>query len=364
MQIKDITNYLEGLVPLEYQESYDNCGLLVGNPNSEVKGISLTLDVTEEVIAEAIQNGDNLIIAHHPLIFKGLKSLTGNHWVERCIIKAIQNGIAIYAIHTNLDNYHLGVNRRIAERLGLKQVRTLSPKSGLLTKLTTFVPKDNTQEVLDALYAAGAGSIGDYDHCSFRVAGTGTFRPGAHTNPHIGAQHVDETVTEDRVEVIFPNHLSGKILASLRQAHPYEEVAYYLTSLSNKHQDVGSGMIGVLENPMDTAAFLAWLKEKMQTKCIRHTAITRNKVSKVALCGGAGSFLLSSAIRQGADVFITGDFKYHEFFEADGQTIIADIGHYESEQFTKDLLYDILSEKFTNIALRLSDVQTNPINYL
>lgn len=364
MQIKDITNYLEGLVPLALQESYDNCGLLVGNPTNEVRGITLTLDVTEAVIEDAISAGDNVIIAHHPLIFKGLKSLTGKHWVERCVIKAIQNDIAIYAIHTNLDNYHLGVNRKIADMLGLTDVQTLKPKDQLLTKLTTFVPEENTQEVLDALFAAGAGSIGAYDHCSFRVKGTGSFRPGTAANPHIGSQNVDEYVQEHRIEVLLPKHDTHGVLNALKQAHPYEEVAYYLTPLSNMHQDVGSGMIGSLPSSMQAADFLSFLKDRMQTACVRHTAITKDQVTKIAVCGGAGSFLLRDAIRAGADVFITGDFKYHEFFEADGKTIIADIGHYESEQFTKELLYDILSEKFTNIALRLSDVQTNPIKYL
>lgn len=364
MLIKDITEYLEQLAPLSYQEAYDNSGLLVGDPTTQVAGITITLDVTEAVIDEAIANGHNLIVAHHPLIFKGLKSITGKHWVERCVIKAIKNDIALYAIHTNLDNIHEGVNRKIAEKLGLKDATILSPKQGTLSKLVTFVPTTETQKVLDALYLAGAGGIGDYDHCSFRVEGIGTFRPGEGTSPHIGTQNQDEAVTENRIEVIFPAHLSRQVISALRQHHPYEEVAYYLTPLTNSHQEVGSGMIGTLPSPMKAGEFLAFLKEAMQTNCIRHTNICKEHISKVALCGGAGSFLLGSAIGQHADVFITGDFKYHDFFEADSKIIVADIGHFESEQFTKDLLYDILSKKFANIALRLSEVQTNPINYL
>ncbi|MEQ8582947.1 MAG: Nif3-like dinuclear metal center hexameric protein [Marinoscillum sp.] len=364
MRIKDITDFLEQFAPLSYQESYDNSGLLVGDANAELSGVSITLDVTERVIDEAIRNRDNLIIAHHPLIFKGLKSLTGKHWVERCVIKALKNNIALYAIHTNLDNVHLGVNRKIAEQLALKNIRILSPKSEILSKLVTFVPHEDAQRVLDALYAAGAGQIGQYDHCSFQSDGTGTFRPGENSNPHIGTHNVDETVSEKRIELVFPTYLKSKIVSALHNSHPYEEVAYYLSALSNTHQEVGSGIVGELSSPMDTLEFLRHLKQTMRTECVRHTSICNEKVSKIALCGGAGSFLLSKAIGAGADVFITGDFKYHDFFEADSRIVVADIGHFESEQFTKDLLYDIISEKFTNIALRLSEVQTNPINYL
>jgi len=364
MRIKDITDFLEQFAPLSYQESYDNSGLLVGDANAEISGIAITLDVTEQVIDEAIRNGDNLIIAHHPLIFKGLKSLTGKHWVERCVIKALKHDIALYAIHTNLDNVHLGVNKKIAEKLSLKNIRILSPKSEILSKLVTFVPHENAQQVLDALYNAGAGQIGQYDHCSFQTEGTGTFRPGEGSSPHIGTHHVDETVNEKRIELIFPSHLNHRIVSALHNSHPYEEVAYYLSTLSNTNQEVGSGIVGDLTSPMDTSEFLRHLKQTMRTDCVRHTPICKEKVSKVALCGGAGSFLLTKAIGAGADVFVTGDFKYHDFFEADNRIVVADIGHFESEQFTKDLLYDIISEKFTNIALRLSEVQTNPINYL
>ena len=364
MRIKDITDFLEQFAPLSYQESYDNSGLLVGDANAEISGIAITLDVTEQVIDEAIRNGDNLIIAHHPLIFKGLKSLTGKHWVERCVIKALKHDIALYAIHTNLDNVHLGVNKKIAEKLSLKNIRILSPKSEILSKLVTFVPPKDAQQVLDALYNAGAGQIGQYDHCSFQTEGTGTFRPGEGSSPHIGTHHVDETVNEKRIELIFPSHLNHLIVSALHDSHPYEEVAHYLSTLSNTNQEVGSGIVGDLTSPMDTSEFLRHLKQTMRTDCVRHTPICKEKVSKVALCGGAGSFLLTKAIGAGADVFITGDFKYHDFFEADNRIVVADIGHFESEQFTKDLLYDIISEKFTNIALRLSEVQTNPINYL
>lgn len=364
MKIKDITDYLEQYAPLSFQESYDNSGLLVGNKNNVVTQVLISLDVTEEVIDEAISNGCNLIISHHPLIFKGLKSLTGKHWVERCVIKAIQHNIALYAIHTNLDHVHLGVNRQIADQLGLRHLTILAPKKDTLSKIITFVPTEAVDQVLDALYTAGAGSIGNYDHCSFQVEGTGSFRPGKNANPYIGKPHQDESASEKRLELIFPTFLSNKILLALKSSHPYEEVAHYITPIANSNQEVGSGMVGILAEPMTAHAFLKFLKDKMKTECIRHTAICKDKVQKIAICGGAGSFLLEKAVSSSADVFITGDFKYHDFFEADQRIIVADIGHYESEQFTKDLLFDILSKKFTNIALLLTEVQTNPIKYL
>lgn len=364
MKIKDIISHLEQWAPPAYQESYDNSGLLVGSREWPVTGVLITLDVTEEVIAEAKVNQCNLIVAHHPLIFKGLKRINGSHWVERCVIAAIKNDIAIYAIHTNLDHVYMGVNRKIAERLELTQLRILTPKNDVLTKLVTFVPASHREVVLSALYDAGAGQIGEYDHCSFQLTGTGTYRPSAVANPFHGTHGQDEKVTEERLELLIPSHLNQRILAALRKSHPYEEVAYYLTPLSNAHQEVGAGMVGKLTQPMDTVAFLQRLKERMQTKCIRYTALCKNEISTVAVCGGAGSFLLGAATAAGADVLVTADFKYHDFFEADRKIIVADIGHYESEQFTKDLLFDNLKEKFTNIALVLTKVDTNPVNYL
>ncbi|MFM9839586.1 MAG: Nif3-like dinuclear metal center hexameric protein [Cyclobacteriaceae bacterium] len=362
--IKEVTDYLETIAPRSYQESYDNSGLLTGNPNSIATGVLVTLDCLESIVEEAIQTNCNLIVAHHPILFKGLKKLTGQNYVERTIIKAIKNDIAIYAIHTNLDNVFAGVNKKIAEKIGLKNLRVLSPKSNSLMKLTTFIPKENRETVMAALHAAGAGYIGDYKNCSFQVIGEGTFLPTGKANPTLGEVGKLERVEEARVELIFPEHLKNKILSALRQAHPYEEVAYYLHRLENENQEVGSGMIGELEEPMELTAFLNGLKRNMNTACIRHTASTPKKISKVALCGGSGSFLLPNAISAGADIYISADFKYHEFFDADGKIVIADIGHYESEQYTKDLLAEVLKEKFITFATNFSKTITNPISYL
>jgi dinuclear metal center YbgI/SA1388 family protein len=315
-------------------------------------------------VEEAIRRGANMIVAHHPIIFKGLKKLTGSNYVERTIIKAIRSNIAIYAIHTNLDNVHNGVNRRICEKIGLTNLQILEPKKGILSKLVTFVPKENTTGVLDALHQAGAGEIGKYDHCSFKVEGTGTFKPSTAANPHIGQVGKQEFVTEDRVEVIFPSHLQSRIESALRKAHPYEEVAYYVTTLSNDNQEVGSGMVGMLEAPMEPMEFLRRLKERMDLQVVRHTRVIDQPIKKVAVCGGSGSFLLPKAIQSGAQVFVSADFKYHEFFDAENRIIVADIGHYESEVYTKELLKEVLIKKFPTFAINFSDTVTNPISYL
>ncbi|NHE59660.1 Nif3-like dinuclear metal center hexameric protein [Cyclobacterium plantarum] len=362
--IKDIISHLESIAPPPYQESYDNSQLLVGNPDSPVEGILCALDVTEAVVEEAKSKGCNLIIAHHPILFKGLKSLTGKNYVERTVIKAIKEDIAIYAIHTNLDAVDQGVNQKIAQKIGLSETRILAPKKGVLTKLTTFIPKEKAGEVLQALYKAGAGNIGNYSHCSFQTEGQGSFLPMENAQPSIGSRGKEEMVTEKRVELMFPSHLQSKIIHELKVAHPYEEVAYYLHPLENEHQDVGSGMIGHLPEPLSGMDFLEHLKKSMGLQVLKHTAILDKKVSKVALCGGAGIFLLGRAIKSGADVFVTADVKYHDFFEADQQILLADIGHYESEIYTKELLKDLLSQKFSNIATYLTNIVTNPISYL
>jgi dinuclear metal center YbgI/SA1388 family protein len=315
------------------------------------------------VVEEAIQSGCNLIIAHHPIVFKGLKKLNGKNYVERVVIKAIKNDIAIYASHTNLDHVEGGVNFKIAEKLGLQNVKILQPKKNLLKKLVTFVPVEHGQKVLDALFEAGAGQIGDYKNCSFRTEGTGTFRPTGGANPFIGTVGQDEEVKEFRIEVILQAHQEYMILSALKKAHPYEEVAYYLSNLENDLAQVGAGAIGNLGEAIDETAFLQYLKNAMALSTIRHTPLFGKKIQRVAVCGGAGGFLLNDAIRQGADVFVTADYKYHEFFDAENKIIICDIGHYESEVYTKELIISYLSEKFSNFAILKSQVNTNPVQY-
>jgi dinuclear metal center YbgI/SA1388 family protein len=362
--IKDVLRHLETYSPNAYQENYDNSGLIIGNIDEKITGVLIALDMTETVVEEALQQNCNIVIAHHPILFKPLKSLTGKNYVERTILKAIQNNIALYAIHTNLDNVKGGVNFHIAERLGLENVKILAPKTQVLSKLTTFCPKEYTSKILEALWAAGAGQIGNYQNCSFQLEGTGTFQPNSQANPFSGQIGKLEEGVETRIEVIFPTYLERRIITTLKNVHPYEEVAYYLHHLENENQDVGSGAIGTLPQPMEEVAFLHYLKERMNLKALRYTHLLQKKIQRVALCGGSGVFLLKNAIAQQADIFITADVKYHEFFDAENKIVLVDIGHYESEIFTKELLHKVLSEKFPNIALKISQTNTNPVYYL
>lgn len=364
MKIGQLTDYLEELAPLAYQESYDNCGLIVGDKNTTLKKVLVTLDCTEEVVNEAIREKCNLIVAHHPIVFSGLKKLNGKNYVERVVIKAIKNDIAIYAIHTNLDNVSTGVNARIAQRLGLINTQILQPKKGGLRKLYTFIPTAHYTKVTQAVFAAGAGHIGNYSETGFSVKGTGTFRGNELTNPAIGSQGVLEQVEELKFETIFPAYLETKVVAALLKAHPYEEVAFDIVTLDNRHLQTGSGMVGDLPQPISELAFLKKLKKQLNTNCIRYTSLLGKPIKRVAVCGGAGRFLLNDAIAAGADIFVSADFKYHDFFDAENRIVVADVGHYESEQFTKDLLAERISEKFPILAPLISKVQTNPIKYL
>ncbi len=364
MQLKNLVSFLETVAPLYFQEEYDNSGLLVGNGDMEVSGALVALDCTESVIEEAIKKGCNLVISHHPIIFSGLKKLTGKTYVERAVIKAIKNDVALYAIHTNLDNVINGVNSRICEVIGLSGCTILAPKENVLKKLITYVPLEHSENVLEALFLAGAGKIGKYSECSFSTNGIGSFKAGADTNAYVGEKGVRHREPEKRLEVVFPANIERQVLQALHLAHPYEEVAYDVYSLSNKYYNAGSGMIGLLPQPIDELEFLNLLKGKLNTNLIRHTDLLGKKIHRVAVCGGAGKFLLPNAIAAGADIFVSSDFKYHDFFDADRKILVADVGHYESEQFTQQLLADLIREKFPNFALRLTEENTNPINYL
>lgn len=363
MKIKDVANYLETIAPLQLQESYDNSGLLVGDPNEEVSGILASIDVTEAVIDEALQKNANLIVAHHPLIFSGLKKITGKNYVERTLLKAIKNDIAIYAAHTNLDSVTGGVNTKIAENMGLQNCRILNPTKGQLKKLVTFIPTSHAEKVRQAIFEAGAGHIGNYDSCSFNLAGQGTFRAGDNTHPFVGEKGALHFENEIRVETIFPAHLQNRVIHALLAAHPYEEVAYDIYPLDNTSPQTGIGIVGELPIETTEKSFLEDLRNTFQCGVIRHTAFLNKPIKKIAVCGGAGSFLLQHAIAAGADVFVTGDFKYHQFFDADGKILIADIGHFESEQFTKELFCELLIKKFPKFAVHLSEINTNPVFY-
>lgn len=364
MKVKDIVAAIEEIAPLSYQESYDNAGLIVGRYDWDLTGALICLDVVEEVVEEAIEKGLNLIISHHPIVFKGLKRFNGNNYVERTVMLAIQNNIAIYSAHTNLDSVKGGVSDKMCDVLGLINRKVLDPVSDDLKKLVTYVPSDKAEELRKSLFEAGAGQIGNYDSCSFNSIGEGTFKANESATPYVGRQGDLHYESETRIETIFPKYLQGKVLSALFRSHPYEEVAYDIYALDNKNPQVGLGMIGELETPMGSLEFLKKLKDLFHCGAIRHTLIIKGKIRKVALCGGSGSFLLRKAMASKADIYISGDFKYHEFFDAEGKIIIADIGHYESEQFTREIFYEIVTKKFPNFAVRISEINSNPINYL
>ena len=363
MKIADIVACLEALAHPSLQESYDNAGLLTGNAGWECTGILCTLDATEEVVDEAITKKFNLVVAHHPIIFGGLKKINGKNYVEKTVIKAIKNDIAIYAIHTNLDNVLTGVNGRIAALLGLENTRVLAQKTAALKKLFTFAPADKAAAVRQALFDAGGGHIGQYSECSFNSPGTGTFRASEGANPYVGAIGEQHQENEVKIEVIFPAYLQSPLVAALKAAHPYEEVAYDVVALENTHSGTGSGVVGEWPEGLDEKAFLERLKSVFNIPVVRHTALTGRPIRRVAVCGGAGSFLISKALAAGADAYVTADLKYHEFFDADGRMLLADIGHYESEQFTINLLQEVLEQKFPTFAVLKTGVKTNPVHY-
>ncbi len=364
MIVKEVTQILEELAPLSYAEDFDNVGLLVGDQNNEVTGILVTLDTLENVIDEAIITKCNLVVSFHPIIFKGLKKITGKTYVERVVLKAIQNNIAIYSMHTALDNSQHGVNAKICEVLGIENPKILIPQKKTIKKLTTYVPKKDVDKVKAALFEAGAGSIGNYDHCSFINEGTGSFRAGVSANPSIGEIGEIHFEDETQIHITYQKSQEQKVLNALFKNHPYEEVAYEVYSLENTNQHIGMGMIGSLKKSVDELTFLNHVKQTMHAEGIRHSKLIEKPVQKVAVLGGSGAFAIAAAKAAGADVFITADVKYHQFYEAEDQMVIADIGHFETEQFTKNLLVDYLTKKIPNFAIRLAESKTNPIKYL
>ncbi|MFT4678692.1 MAG: dinuclear metal center YbgI/SA1388 family protein [Flavobacteriales bacterium] len=364
MKIKEVISYLDSIAPPQLQESYDNSGLIVGDSDKEITGVLISLDCLEAVVDEAIALGYNLVVAHHPIVFGGLKRFTGKNYIERTVIKAIKNDIALYAIHTNLDNMSDGVNHEIGKRLGMKSMSILRPMSGILEKLAVFIPETHAEKLRLSLFDAGAGAIGNYSQCSFNSSGTGTFTPNEVANPVIGERGKHENVKEVKVEVVFPQWKRGKVLSAMNANHPYEVVAHDILVLANQNEEFGAGMLGELEKEMAIEDFAALVKENMQLELIKSTKFVKSSVRRVAWCGGSGSFLLEDAIRAKADVFISADFKYHQYFDADEHILIFDIGHYESEQFTSDLLSVRLKEKFANFAVRLSEIKTNPIKFI
>jgi dinuclear metal center YbgI/SA1388 family protein len=364
MKIKDVITELERMIPLQYAEDFDNVGLLVGEENTEVTGVLITHDTLEEVVEEAVSKNLNLIISFHPIIFKGLKSLTGKTYVERTVMKAIRHKVAVYAIHTALDNRHFGVSGILANHLGLLNQKILIPQPKTLRQLVTYAPEKDAETVRNALFSAGAGQIGKYAECSFNVLGTGTFKALEGAEPYVGKIGERHREKEERISVIFPKHLQNQILQKLFEAHPYEEVAYEILELLNNNEETGLGIIGDLPEEKDEKNYLYELKKSLQLDCIRYSGFRNKPIRRVAVLGGSGSFAIEAAKAAEADIFISADIKYHEFYQSENQMIIADVGHFESEQFTKLFLFEQLTKKFRNFAVALSEINTNPVNYL
>lgn len=363
MKVKDVCSILDKSFPKHYQAEYDNTGLLCGEPGAQVQSALISLDVTEEVVDEAIAGKSGLIICHHPVIFGGLKRLTGSTMAERAIMKALRNNVAIYAAHTNADFISGGINTRLANELGLQNVKILAPQKGKLFKLVCFIPREQADKVRQAVFAAGAGQIGNYDSCGYNVEGKGSFRANEEANPFVGKQGELHYEEELRFETIVPAHLLHQARDAMLQSHPYEEPAYDIYPLENSYPLAGAGAIGQLKEAMNEKAVLDLIKEKLPVRLIRHSPLTGKEVKKIALCGGAGSDLIRTARAKGADIYITGDVKYHQFFEAEGNMVIADIGHGESEKISMQIFYDLISKKMPNFAVRLTKQDTNPINY-
>ena len=363
MKIKEILSVLEAMAPLAYAEDFDNIGLLVGDAEAEATGVLVCHDALETVIEEAVAKKCNLVVCFHPILFSGLKKITGKNYVERAVIKAIKNDVAIYAVHTALDNHPQGVNKIFGDALGLSNTKILVPKQHFIQKLVTYTIPDNVEQVRNALFDAGAGKIGNYEDCSFNSKGIGTYMGNENSNPEIGERFEFVEGEEIKIEVTFEKHLQSKILKALFSNHVYEEIAYEIYELQNVHQNLGLGMIGELENPMKEADFLQMVKEKMQTGGIRHSQFRNRPIHKVAVLGGSGSFAIKNAIQAGADAFLTADLKYHQFYEAENKLLLADIGHFESERFTKNYIVDYLTKKISNFAIILSEENTNPVKY-
>ena len=364
MKIKEIISVLEEMAPLAYAEDFDNVGLLVGDQDVEATGILVCHDALENIIDEAIAKNCNMVVCFHPILFSGLKKITGKNYVERAVIKAIKNDIAIYAVHTALDNHQEGVNKIFSDALGLINTKILIPKQNFIRKLVTFTIPENAEEVRNALFDAGAGNIGNYENCSFNSKGIGTYMGNEHSNPQVGERFEFVQGDEIKIEVTFEKHLENKILKALFKSHAYEEVAYEIYELQNQHQNIGLGMIGELKNPMSEKEFLLFAKEKMQSGGIRHSNFIGKEIKKVAVLGGAGSFAIKNAIQAGADAYLTADLKYHQFYEAENKLLLADIGHFESERYTKNYIVEYLRKKILNFAIILSEENSNPVKYL
>ena len=363
MIVKDVIDFLDSYAPLKYAEDFDNVGLLIGDSNKKVKGIIICLDSTPDVIKEAIDSNYNLVISFHPIIFSGIKQLSPGNYVNDSILLAAKNDISIFAIHTALDNSNIGVNMKLCKELGILNGKILIPKQNTIKKLTTYIPKDSADKLKNNLFNSGAGSIGKYENCSFTFEGIGTFKGNKNSNPTVGKKLINTNQIETCINITYLSHLEHKVITTLKEIHPYEEIAYEIKTLENINENIGMGMYGEIKEALDEKKFLSILKRKLGVKFLKHSKLLNKPIKKVAVLGGSGSFGIENAISVKADAYITSDLKYHDYFKAENSILLIDVGHYESEQYTKNLLYDILTKKFPNFAIALTEINTNPVKY-
>ncbi len=363
MKIEAIVKHLEQMAPPYLKEEYDNVGLHTGTLQQETDGVLITLDVDERIVDEAIELNCGLIITHHPLVFGSLKRITGRTMQERCLIKAIRNDIAIYAIHTNIDNAALGLNHALATLLGVNNPNVLLPGVNKMSKVVTFCPPDHSDRVMAAMSAAGAGHIGNYDMCSFQTEGRGTFRALEGANPYVGELDALHGETELRIEMITPSAIVPHVVEAMKKSHPYEEVAYDVIPLSNPDLTTGSGAFGEISKPIGEEEFIQMVKEKLNVPVVRHTEHLARPINRLGVCGGSGAFLIQHAIDRKLDVLVTADVKYHQFGEASGKILLIDAGHYETEILVTSMIRDEIRKKFPTFACHITKRNTNPIRY-
>jgi len=364
MTIKQVTQFLEQKFPLYLQEDFDNCGVQCGDVRQEITGAMVCFEMSEQVIDEAIAEGCNLVISHHPLILKrGITKILPTDRVGAMICKALAHNMVLYSMHTNIDSGVGGGNDVFAEKLNLQNVKVLEPHKGLYRKLVVFVPKENAEALKSALFEIGCGVQGNYDSCGYTVHGQGQFRPLKGANPHIGEENQLEHVEEERIEMIYPTGLQRTVVQAIYEHHPYEEPAFDLLPLENESRTIGLGRIGELPKVMPVSEFLECLKDKLGFEHCRYAGDTTKMIHKVAVCGGGGSSFIDLAIASGADAYVSGDFKYHDFFKSHSGTLLVDIGHYEGEYFIKNIIHQQIKENFTNFAALISKMEKVEVKY-
>ena len=364
MKIKEVIQFLEQKFPLHWQEDFDNCGVQCGDKERELTGIVVCFDMSEAVIDEALAQGSNMVISHHPIIYKhGLKKIEPTNRVGKIIYKALENKILLYSMHTNIDSGKAGGNVLFAKKLELQNLSVLVPKENQFCKLVVFVPAENSALLKEAMFKIGCGNIGNYSHCSYSCEGIGSFKPLTGVNPHIGKHNRLERVDEERIEMIFPKNIKRQVIETLYGHHPYEEPAFDIITLENQNREVGLGRIGLLPTSMLAKDFILYIKEKLNLDFVKFSGNRDAEIKKVAVCGGGGASFISEALTAGVNAYITGDLKYHDFFIPENKMLLIDIGHFEGEHFIREIITSLLQENFNTFATHFTEVEIPVIHH-